>query len=119
MANMKLTTMTRNAVSNCAEKHAGWGPGEDYSVWELGPPKPLVASIPYERMKRTPNLGKLGLADVVKWLAEDGLAMPGTPACTRRSQVSQARIEAAAELLRRHGYKVEEINRLHTSTESG
>jgi hypothetical protein len=101
--------MTLNALSNCAAQHVGWVPNDDAAriAW---PPKALIATMPYETVKGAYSLGKLGLADVVKWLAEDGLAMPGTPDGTKRSQVSQSRLDAAVELLQRYGYKVEGPN---------
>lgn len=103
---MNLTTMTMNALRNCASQNCGWRP-DDAATWNAGPPKSLIASIHYDVIKETYGLGKLGLSDVVKWLAQDGLVMPGTPDGTKRSNVSQSRLDAAADLLRRHGYKVE------------
>jgi hypothetical protein len=97
--------MTMNALSNCAEEHGGFAPA-DYDAWLKGPPKALVAAIPYDTVKGAYNLGKLGLRDVVAWLDEDGLKMPGTPDGNKRGQVTQARLDAAVTLLQRHGYTV-------------
>ncbi len=65
----------------------------------------LVAAIPYRSFVDIPNIGPVTRLAVVAWLAEDGLAMPGTPEQKPRV-VTQARLDAAAELLRKHGYKV-------------
>lgn len=106
---MRPTVMTMNAVRAYAEDKGFWRPADD-EEWTKGPSKQVVASIPYLRLKDAYNIGKLGLADVVQWLAEDGLAMPGTPDGAKVKQVSQSRLDAAADLLRRHGYKVDAPN---------
>lgn len=67
----------------------------------------MVATIHYETMRRQPEIGSRGLRDVVAWLAEDGLQMPGSPDDSgKKSQISQSRLQDAAGLLIRHGYVV-------------
>jgi hypothetical protein len=84
---MELTTMTKNAVRDYFALNGGWEPASEGDF----PPKAVVAAIPYDRLNECYSIGKKGMADVVQWLAEDGLAMTSLPRKTCRFRIERLR----------------------------
>ena len=98
---MKLTTMTLNAL-HCLVNRENVTEEE----YKDGPPKEVIANFTYERVRNQYSIGKLGLRDVIDWLAEDGLELRDMPEPGRRSNIPQSRLKAAEELLKRYDYTV-------------
>lgn len=88
-----MHTMTRNALHR-----EYWCP----NAMDM-PTRSVVAAGGYERLKSTPNIGKRGRAEVIAWLAEEGLQFADAPDEAARLK---RRLDAAAALLRKHGFKV-------------
>lgn len=105
---MKLSVRALNALWWGGVSNSLWGPPSD-AEYLSGPPKELVAEIPHAELIGMPNLGKVSLAEIAGWLAEDGLSIKAVPdglKVTKAGTVTQKRLDAAVDLLRRHGYKV-------------
>jgi hypothetical protein len=104
---MKLTTMTENAIRSCAREYGAWNPITD-EEWRRGPSRADVAKLTYRQVKDYYSIGKLGLRDMIAWLAEDGLSLRETEKVGPVLAVTKARIDDAISLLRRCGYTVVE-----------
>lgn len=101
---VKLTTMTRNSLADALEMERV----EEVNPGDVTPQ--AVAQLSYEQLKGVYSIGKLGLRDVIAWLAEAGLEPAGgVPAKVRGGEVTQARIDDAIALLERHGYEVRKL----------
>ena len=103
---MKLSIRALNAIWACAQYEKGIRP-KNNDDFLAGPPKDVIASIPYARVVDTPNLGKKSLAEVFEWLADDGLSISGfenVGKSKKTNAVSQKRIDEAIGLLHRCGY---------------
>lgn len=92
---MKLSTRARRAL--CFHRDLITPNDQD-------PPRSAVAMLSFAELKETENLGRHSLAEVIAWLAEEGLEpLGGMP---KKSGVSQSRLDDAVALLERHGYTV-------------
>jgi hypothetical protein len=100
-----LSQMTKNALSELASELFDWLKEDEDIInrrkkWKAGPPKEMVASMPYWRVKNQPNIGNCGLANIIEWLADDRMQMAYGPKPETYTLVE------AINVLRQKGYTV-------------